>query len=244
MPDSDPFTDTVDSEPDLTNLSMWRGWTRPPKYKGWVVDELTDSLCGPFVHEDVTALTSVKNSPDLVAVTRDYAVKKTDLTDMRESNFAAVTNPWTDTTTLPASGTYVVGNERGAFAYRGRYLTSPFADSETGVSSVMDPIFFPNAYLSIAETAWMHLGNEHNEKQVHRVDLAFRKNSFGHLWLYVESDEGKVSGQYKGALQEHVKVFTNLRGRRFRVRMFVATHNDYPWNLREMAVGHLVGKSF
>jgi len=225
-------------------MTDWLGSTQSPKYKGWVVDELTDSLSGPFVHENVTALTSVKNSSNLVAVTADYAVKKTDLTDMRESNFAAVTNPWTDTSAVLTTGNFVVGNTEGAFSYRGKYLTSPFADPQDGISLITTALFFSNAYLSIAETAWMHLGNEHNEKQVHRVDLAFRKNSFGHLWLYVESDEGKVSGQYKGALQEHVKVFTNLRGRRFRVRMFVATHNDYPWNLREMAVGHLVGKSF
>ena len=90
----------------------------------------------------------------------------------------------------------------------------------------------------------MHLGDEHSEKQVHRLDFSFRKHSFGHLWAYVESDDGKVSGQYKGELKEHMKVFTNVRGRRFRIRMFVATHHQHPWNLREMALGYLQGQSF
>ena len=41
-----------------------------------------------------------------------------------------------------------------------------------------------------------------------------------------------------------MKVFTNLRGRRFKVKLFIATHKKYPWALREIAVGHLRGKSF
>tara|TARA_B110000495_G_scaffold99293_1_gene85869 strand:- start:369 stop:686 length:318 start_codon:yes stop_codon:yes gene_type:complete len=105
-------------------------------------------------------------------------------------------------------------------------------------------LFFEHGSLSLAETAWIHLGDEHNEKQIHRIDLSFRKNSFGHLWLFVQNDEGKVKGQYKGEIREHMKVFTNLRGRRVRIRMFVATHRDHPWNLREMSIGHLVGNSF
>ena len=96
----------------------------------------------------------------------------------------------------------------------------------------------------MTETNWMHLGDEHSEKQVYRVDLRFHKNSCGHLWLYVMNDEGLVKGQYKGALKEHMKVFTNLRGRSFKIQMMIATHYDHPWAMREMAIGHLYGKSF
>jgi hypothetical protein len=108
------------------------------------------------------------------------------------------------------------------------------------------PLYFEDGHLAIAETAWMHLGNEHNNKQVHRLDFNFSTGSFGHLWAYIQSDseQGKVSGQYKGPIENNVRVFTNIRGRRFRVKLFIATHKDYPWNLREMAVGHLTGKSF
>ena len=224
-------------------MTDWTGYTMPTRYKGWVVDELSNSLTGPFAHEDLTALTTVKNTSDMVCVTADRKIKKTNLADLREGDFTSVVNPWTDTSVIP-SGHFVVGNVDGAFSYRGRNLSSPFADSQIGSSTVTNPLFFDDAYLAVAETAWMHLGDEHNEKQVHRLDFSFRKHSFGHLWAYVENDEGKVSGQYKGELKEHVKVFTNLRGRRFRIRMFIATHHSHPWNLREIAVGHLAGKSF
>jgi hypothetical protein len=141
---------------------------------------------------------------------------------------------------------FIVGNKEGAFAYRGRYLTEPFATSEIGSTTISDPMYFENAYLSIAETAWMHLGNEHNNKQVHRLDFNFSTGSFGHMWAYVQSDseKGKVSGQYKGLIKNNVRIFSNLRGRRFRVKILIATHKSHPWNLREMAVGHLTGKSF
>jgi hypothetical protein len=241
--DCDGVPDAQDPSPQIPNDTQWTGWTKPSKFKGWVVDELSSALSGPFVHEDVTALTTVKNTSDMICVTADRDVRKTKLTDLREGDFTPVVNPWTTLKALP-TGDYVVGNADGVFSYRGRYITSPFADSETGSSSIDKPLFFEDAYLAIAETAWMHLGDEHSEKQVHRLDFSFRKHSFGHLWAYVESDEGKVSGQYKGELKEHMKVFTNVRGRRFRIRMFIATHHQHPWNLRDIAVGHLIGKSF
>jgi len=241
--DCDGIPNAQDPSPQIPNYTAWTGWTKPSKFKGWVVDELSNALSGPFVHENITAVTTVKNTSDMVCVTADREVRKTKLTDLREGDFTPVVNPWTHIKALPV-GDYVVGNEEGAFSYRGRYLSTPFADSQVGSSTIDEPLFFENAYLAIAETAWMHLGDEHNEKQVHRLDFSFRKHSFGHLWAYVESDDGKVSGQYKGELKEHMKVFTNVRGRRFRIRMFVATHHQHPWNLRDIAVGHLVGKSF
>tara|TARA_B100001094_G_scaffold127565_2_gene123543 strand:- start:10632 stop:12830 length:2199 start_codon:yes stop_codon:yes gene_type:complete len=252
------FTETTDTDGDGVgdnasnieivgeSMSSWTGWTKPSRFNGWAVDKLSNALTGPFSCEDVTALTSVKNTSDMVCVTSDLKVKSTDLTDLREGGFKEVDifgGLWNDLT-QPVGNDFIVGNHDGAFSYRGRYLTTPFAKTKVGSSTITKPLFFSNAYLSIAETAWMHLGNEHDEKQVHRIDFAFRKNSAGHLWAYVESDEGKVSGQYKGELKEHIKVFTNVRGRRFRIRMFIATHSKYPWNLREMAVGYLVGKSF
>jgi hypothetical protein len=245
--DANELAPTAEQAPGNVNASgewrQWAGWTKPPRFKGWVVDELSNALTGPFAHENVTALTTVKNTSDMVCVTENGDVKTTNLADLREGNFEPVVNPWTDLISLPGSD-YLVANADGAFSYRGRYVSTPFGESNVGSSLIQEPLFFKDAYLAIAETAWMHLGDEHSEKQVHRLDFSFRKHSFGHLWAYVESDDGKVSGQYKGELEEHMKVFTNVRGRRFRIRMFVATHHQHPWNLRDIAVGHLVGKSF
>ena len=239
--------DTIDVE--VVGKCTFEGWTRPSKYKGWVFSELTDSLSGPFVHENLTTLTTVPNTSDMVSVTEGFGVKQTDLVDLKPTGFAKPPDLWPDRDWPPTSAVdgqemIVCSETDGSFAYRGKYLSSPFAEPVTSPATIANPCYFRNAYLAIAETAWMHLGDEHNEKQVHRVDLHFTTHSAGHVWLYVESDEGKVSGQYKGAIKEHVKVFTNVRGRSFRIKMFVATHHEYPWNLREMAVGHLLGRSF
>ena len=225
----------------------FNGWTRPSRYKGYVYSELGDSVSGPFVHENLTALTSARNGSDLVCVTEEDEIKRTPLVDFRERDFSEPpAGLWSDLTTAPAGDDFIVGNKDGAFAYRGRHLSEPFAASQIGSTTVSDPLYFEDAYLAIAETAWMHLGNEHNNKQIHRLDFNFSTGSFGHMWAYIQSDseQGKVSGQYKGLIKDNVRVFTNIRGRRFRVKLFIATHKEHPWNLREMAVGHLTGKSF
>ena len=223
------------------------GTTISSKYKGWVFDERTSAISGPFVHEDVTAIATKDNSAEMYCVTESKEVKKTDLLDFNNPNFPTFADPFTDILT-PFDGSAVKGvvaSKTGkGFCYRNRFLSEPFEDSVLGGGTVEDPLFFRNSYLASSETNWMHLGDEHSEKQCYRVDLRFHKNSCGHLWLYVKNDEGLVKGQYKGAIKEHMKVFTNLRGRSFKIHMMIATHHDYPWAMREMAVGHLYGKSF
>jgi hypothetical protein len=217
------------------------------KYKGWVFDERTSAISGPFVHEDVTAIATKDNSAEMYCVTEDKEVKKTDLLDFNNPNFPTFVDPFTDIST-PFDGSTVKGivasETAKGFCFRNRFLSAPFEDSVIGGGTVEQPLFFRDSYLANSETNWMHLGDEHSEKQVYRVDLRFHKNSCGHLWLYVKNDEGLVKGQYKGMIKEHMKVFTNLRGRSFKIQMLVATHHDYPWAMREMAVGHLFGKSF
>jgi len=224
----------------------YTGRTRPPKYMGFAYSEMNQELAGPFSHENLTALTSIQNQSNLLCVTEEQEIKKTDLRNYRDRDFPVPPSLWGDLLTQPSGDDFVVGNPDGAFMYRGRHISSPFADPVMGVNTITNPYFFTDAYLAVTETAWMHLGNEHNNKQIHRIDYNFSKNSFGHLWAYVQSDseKGKISGQYKGLIKENMRVFTNIRGRRFRVKTFIVSHKDHPWNLREMAVGHLVGKSF
>jgi hypothetical protein len=225
----------------------YNGTTISSKYKGWVFDERTSAISGPFVHEDVTAIATKDNSAEMYCVTEDKEVKKTDLLDFNNPNFPTFTDPWPDILT-PFDGSTVKGvvasESAKGFCYRNRYISAPFEDSVIGGGVVEDPLFFRNSYLAQSETNWMHLGDEHSEKQCYRVDLRFHKNSCGHIWLYVKNDEGLVKGQYKGMIKEHMKVFTNLRGRSFKIQMIIATHHDHPWAMREMAVGHLYGKSF
>lgn len=250
--ESDTDGDGIPDIDDLTpGLAFFTGRSGVSEYQGYVYSELADCVCGPFVGEQITALTSVRNSGKMVCVTKDLKIKQTNLLDFKERDFPEPPSGlWSDLTIPPSeeSGSFVVGNKEGAFSYRNKNLAlaSPFAPPHTGYSTISDPLYFESAYLAVAETAWMHLGNEHNNKQVHRLDFNFSTGSFGHLWAYIQSDseQGQVSGQYKGLIKDNVRVFTNIRGRRFRVKLFIATHKSYPWNLREMAVGYLVGKSF
>jgi hypothetical protein len=216
------------------------------KFKGYVFNERMSALAGPFDAEDVSSIATRDNSADMFCVTRTNEIKKTVLTDFNDPNFPVFNDPFTNLDTpFTSSDSGVIMSKKGAgFLYRGRYKSDPFADSKIGAGTVTDPLYFRDSYLSIAETHWIHLGDEHNEKQIHRIDLRFHKNSCGHLSLYVQNEEGNTKGQYKGMVKEHMKVFTNIRGRSFKLCLMVATHKEYPWALREMSIGHLYGKSF
>lgn len=217
---------------------------KPSKYKAYCFTERTNSLAGPFPL-DVTALAIKDNSSEVFCVSEDNEVLKTDLLDLNNPDFPKISDPIdTNQSFNPYQENGVIGTKEGSFLYRAKHLSSPFSEAVVGKGTVQDPLYFKDCYLSIAETNWMHFGSEAAEKEVYRVDLSFHTNSVGHLWLYAQNDLGKVSGQYKGAIKETVKVFTNLRGRRFKLKMFVATHEDYPWAMREMAVGYNLGKSF
>ena len=217
---------------------------KPSKYKGYCFNERNNSLSGPFPL-DITALAMKDNSSEMFCISEDNEIKKTDLLDLNNPHFPKVDDPIDiNDQFVPNLNNGIVGTKDGSFIYRAKYLSSPFAESVVGEGDLEDPLFFRNCYLSVAETNWMHFGSEAAEKEVYRVDLSFHTNSIGHLWLFAQNDQGKVSGQYKGAIKETVKVFTNLRGRRFKLKMFVATHEDYPWAMREMAVGYNIGKSF
>ena len=228
-------------------MSDFTGNTLGPKYLGYVFDERSSSVSGPFANETITAVATRDNSAEMYAVTEDKSVKKTDLLDFNEAVFPKVSDPFGDVT-VPFDTTTekgVVCSKTGeGFLYRGRYMSAPFEEPVDGPGTVEEPLFFKDSYLAIAETNWLHLGDEHNEKQLYRVDLSFRKNSVGYLWFYAKGEEELVKGQYKGPIKEHMKVFTNLRGRSFQLQMIIATHHDHPWALREMAVGHNYGKSF
>jgi hypothetical protein len=230
----------VASKPSFT------GSTEASKYKGYLFNERTNALSGPFVSEDITTVTTRDNSAEMYCVNSQHEIKKTILTDFNDPNFPAFNDPFENLyQPMVDDELGVILSESGeGFLYRGRYKSTPFSDSVIGGGAVENPIFFRDCSLAIAETNWMHLGDEHNEKQIHRVDLRFHKNSCGHLFLYVQNEEGKTKGQYKGMVKEHMKVFTNVRGRGFKLCLMIATHKDHPWALREMSIGHLYGKSF
>ena len=54
-----------------------------------------------------------------------------------------------------------------------------------------------------------------------------------------------VKGRARGTLfgKEQIKTFINLRSRRVRVRVYIATHVDYDWVLTDLSIGFLEGKT-
>lgn len=149
-----------------------------------------------------------------------------------------------DTSKWEPFNDFVVGNSSGVFAYYGKRITSAFAEPTVGSTAVTDCLFFKDSYLSIAETGPMHISAEHDAKQLHEIVVSFKPNSVGYLWGYAENEEGLVKGQYKGSIygKPRVKIFLNMRGREFKIRLYVVTHTDHPWQIQEVALGHLLGR--
>lgn len=223
--------------------------TDPVKFQAHIYNERTNSLSGPFASKDICAVTVKDNSSEMYAVTRDKKIIKTDLVDLNDPKLPEFEDPFTQIEEPPDPdfGQFngIICSKTGqGFHYRHRVLPKPFEDPVFTPTTIVEPLYFRDCHLAIMQTNFLHLGDEHNEKQVYRTDLSFHKNSCGHLWLYVRNDDGLVKGQYKGAIKEHMKVFTNLRGRRFQIKMLVATHKDHAWAMRDMAIGYNIGKSF
>ena len=223
----------------------WTGSTAASEYHGFVISEINNSLAGPFKYPRFVASTNMPDSGTLLGVDESGKVLWTDLEDLRDARFISVDDPFT-TSVAPTTNDFVVGNSSGSFNYYGRKITTPFAEPETGDMTITDPLYFDNSYLAVAETGPMHLSSEHQIKQLHEVIFSFKTNSVGHLWCYAENEDGQVQGQYKGSIldKHRVKVFMNLRGREFRIRIYIATHKDYPWQIQEVAIGHLMGKAY
>jgi hypothetical protein len=218
---------------------------KPSLFKNYVFSSRENALAGPF-HNEFTTASARPNSGEVFAVDKFKDLYVTDLTDLNDTQFEPPPeNVWAlETSFTPNAVRGFMASEKGEFLYRNKFLKTPFGEPKQGHFDLEDPLYFKDSQLAISETHWMHFGNEAYEKEVYRVDLTFHRNSFGHVWLYIQNDKGQVSGQYKGEIEENMKIFTNLRGRRFKVKMFVATHDQYPWALREISVGYNLGKSF
>ena len=226
-------------------VEVVRGRTKTPKYISHIYDSRTSALTGPFSYEGITAITSRDNSSEVYAVNSKHEVVKATLNDLKDSEFKFPSHRINVVDKFDIENEEgIVANEKGSFMYRGRYLATPFAEDYRIVGDVEEPLFFKDCYLAIAETNWMHLGSEAAIKELFRVDLTFAESSLGHVWLYATNESNKVSGQYKGEIRDNMKVFTNLRGKRFKLKLFIAAHKKYPWSMREMSLGYNQGKNF
>ena len=183
----------------------------------------------------------------MVAVDQDHKVWTTDFEDMRDgAEFSAVSTPanW-DSGSDPSGDRVAVNKTTPSFDYYGRTVATSMATPAIGTTGSPNA-YYPNSYLSIIETAYEDFGSQSNVKQWHEIILSFRRNSWGNLWVYAQSEDGKISGQYKGSIygKEKIKTFINLRGRRMKFRIIMVTHKDHPWMITEAAVGYLEGKVY
>ena len=181
-------------------MSEFNGTTIPSRFKGYVYSERSNALAGPFDAEDIATITTRDNSSDMYCVTRGNEIKKTVLSDINVINFQAFSNPFVniDTPLTEEEKGVIISKTGQGFLYRGRFKSDPFAEPEIRAGVVQEPLFFRDSYLSIAETNNIHLGDEHNEKQIHRIDLKFHKNSCGHVSLYVQTKRVKPRANTKG----------------------------------------------
>ena len=209
--------------------------------------DMRASLSGPFILPRRTCLTHVPDSSKMVAVDQNHKVWTTDFEDMRDgSEFSSVSTPtnW-DSGSDPSGDRVAVKKATPSFDYYGRTIATSMGDPAIGPTGSPDA-YYPDSYLSVIETAYEDFGSQSNVKQWHEIILSFRKNSWGNLWVYAQSEDGKISGQYKGSIygKEKIKTFINLRGRRMKFRIIMVTHKDHPWMITEAAVGYLEGKVY
>ena len=242
------------------------------KFATYLWHDMSDSLSGPFLLPKLSCLTHVPDSSKMVAVDQDSNVLTTDFEDLRDgSEFSSVIAPSSWDTLVNPGGTdeVIVDKANFIFNYYGRTLASKMAEpavgtTELGVCSNTSyttqstcegaggtwtagtPTYYKDAYLSIIETAYEDFGNQSGVKQWHEVVLSFRRNSWGNLWVFAQAEDGTISGQYKGSIygKQKIKTFINLRGRRMKFRVILATHKDHPWMITEAAVGYLQGKVY
>jgi hypothetical protein len=211
-------------------------------------NDLTDSISGPFtMYPESYAVTSSGSSLIRVGNTgSDPTASKvyvTDLRDLREPLVAGSVD-------AGAPKAYYNSTD-GTFAWGSRRLEGPFADvwveEATNPSTLSGGTAVDDATVAWFETDWLHFGDEYNIKQLHEIVLVFDESSSGLVLPFAQAEDEtirKLGVRTLSSSNSRMKFFSNLRGRRFRFRVFVMTYRKKPWLLREMAMGYLHGKSY
>ena len=216
-------------------------------FQGYYYSDQLQSIVGPVLYPRFTAVTSVNDTSLLLGVSGNKLLS-CDTEQMKEArSLDGPTNEmWSsvDGTDPGSDSTVEVDIEEGVFNYGGRTYKAPMADSSVGDSVLQNATYYPDAYLSVVESAYEDMQGAHMTNQIHEVLSTFQSKSYGHVWVYAENEEGKVKGGYKGSLFNRVQVksFLNLRGRRIRLRIYIISHIEYPWVLTDQSIGFLAGK--
>ena len=98
---------------------------------------------------------------------------------------------------------------------------------------------YENSILSVAETAFEDFGQPESTKHFMEMVLKFDKGSVGFMGAFVETEDGNTDGAWLGSIEgkDTHKVFINVRGRKLRVRVYVATDIAARWILNDVSAG-------
>ena len=219
------------------------------KFQGFYYSDIQNALTGPILYPRLTSVTSVKDTSMLLGCNEDNQLLVCDMEQLKEAR--DLTPPaediWLDPPVEAPEGMNVsYSPSTHSFNSNGRTYSGAMAESAPGITPQDDAIYFPTSNLSVIETSFEDLGGPHIVKQIHEINLTFQGGSYGHVWVFAQSESSSsFKGRSRGTLfnKEQVKTFVNLRGRRVRVRVYIASHIDYDWVLTDMSIGFLAGKT-
>ena len=224
-----------------------------PEFLSYYYHDAGNALVGPIYSNDITAVTTVGDSSLMLGVDTDNSVVTCEMEQLKES--LNIEGPDHDilfngSTEKPEGSNYVAMAKFADMDYvysRGIHYGSGLKDPVKGVGDFPeeDKIYYPNTYLSVIETSYENVSNSKTvSNSLHEIALKFQKGSFCKVSVAIESDEGTYRRTpYKSTFNKNqIKSFRNLRGRTFRIRLYIISHVDYDWVLTDMTLGFLGGK--
>ena len=116
---------------------------------------------------------------------------------------------------------------------------SPTADRNDAAAELVGTNY-PNTVMAVIETAFEDFQKPEATKHFMELVLKFDGGSVGHMGVFVETEDGLVDGSWLGniELKDSHKLFVNIRGRKLRVRVYVAAELDTRWVLNDITVGY------
>lgn len=224
-----------------------------PEFLSYYYHDSEQALVGPVYFNDITALTTVGDSSIMVGATSKDEVVTCDMEQLKES--LNINPPPSDIlyhsqTDKPEGRDYVaksVVDDMNYIYSRGIHYNSKLEDPIKGEGSfpVEDKVYIPDSYLSVIETAYENVTNRKTmNNSLHEVVVKFQKGSYCHVSVAIESDDGKFrKTPYKSTFgRNQIKTFCNLRGKTFRIRLYIISHKQYDWVLTDLTLGFLEGK--
>ena len=223
-----------------------------PKFLGYYYHDLDQALVGPVYSNYITSITSVGDSSIMLGTSSEGSVVTCDMEQLKESlNLEAPAHEiMLPQKTKPEGNNYVAVSSIHSDNYvysRGIHYGKLLKDSVNGVGDYPEELkdYYPECYLSVIETAYENVTNKKTvNNSLHEIAIKFQKGSYCHISTAIESDDGGYRRTpFKSTLlRNQIKTFCNLRGKTFRIRLYIISHERYDWVLTDLSLGFLEGK--